>query len=429
MSMAPEKGASAPFFFGRLRLGFLAFASCFVVAGWANAWQHTDRQPLIELMRQEMSKRHTPGAALLVFRDRRLVLAHLEGLANCATGQVLTWDTPMLLASLSKPFWGSRLLRLHRSRHVALSDRVVAGFSHSAGPFRSGVLARYPQAVRHDFSYSNDGFSGAFLEVSEVIASEPMSSSEREGWRQAWSSTPPAGLVTGHLSHHGCRGVVAAVQAWAGLQAGSGRLALSGRDAASWLQRLLAEDRVGRFLSRAWTLSVPVPFRDGPTQYGMGWFLQKSPNGLLLEHTGFVPGHGAHLRVWEQRGDAVMLLANQGPGAPLPETMAQASRLLGKSSRVEGISSASDGAVNPLGDWVADDGTWLRVERRAGAVHVCESASGAQACIARSVLMPATQHKWLLAHPSFADPVPVYLGVTSSGRESLYFLSRRFVRR
>jgi len=429
MSLASEKGASAPFLFGRIRLGLLGFASWSISAGLAHAWQHSDRQPVIEVMRQEMRQLHTPGAVLLVFRDRRLVLAHVEGVANCVTEQPLTWDTPMLLASLSKPFWGSRLLRLHRSGVWSINNRAAAGFSHSAGPLRSGLQASNLPAQPYDFSYSNQGFSLAFREVSDVIARAPMSSIERIAWRQAWSNEPPAGLVTGHLANKDCRGVIGASQAWSGLQVGSGRLALSGKEAASWLQGLLAEDRVGRFLSRAWAFSVQVPFRDLPTRYGMGWFMQNDSGGVLLEHTGFVPGHGSHLRVWEQRGDAVMLLANQGPGAPLPETMAHVSRLLWRFSPLEGVGTGSEAAMSPLGDWVADDGTWLRVERRSGAIQVCESTPGAQGCITRSALMPATKRKWLLAHPSFADPVPLYVGVTPAGRQALYFLSRQFVRR
>jgi len=245
MNLVPEEGASAPFFFGRSRLEFLAFAGWFFSAGLGHAWQHTDRQAAIEVMRQEMRQRHARGAVLLVFHDRSLVLAYVEGVANCETGQTLTWTTPMLLASLSKPLWGSRLLRLHRSRNWSVNYRVVAGFSL------------------------------AFREVFGVMVREPMSSSELDAWRQAWSIVPPAGLVTGHLAAKDCRSVIGASQAWAGLQADSGRLALSGKEAASWLQRLLAEDRVGRFLSRARAFSVQVPFRDDPTRYGMGWFMQK----------------------------------------------------------------------------------------------------------------------------------------------------------
>ncbi|HEV7377686.1 MAG TPA: serine hydrolase domain-containing protein [Pyrinomonadaceae bacterium] len=121
----------------------------------------TDFDELEKTILGELKETNTPGAAVAVIRDGRLVFAKGFGVAGVETNASITPDTLFRLGSTTKMFTGAALVRLAEQGRIKL-DAPVGGYAKGLSPRLSQLSAH--QLLSHtagigDFSppfVSND---------------------------------------------------------------------------------------------------------------------------------------------------------------------------------------------------------------------------------------------------------------------------------
>src|SRR6476659_3891554 len=77
-----------------------------------------------EVVRYEMEKRQTPGVAVAVVKDGRVVLAKGYGLANVELQVPVKTETVFQIASVTKQFTAAAIMMLVESGKLTLDDKV-----------------------------------------------------------------------------------------------------------------------------------------------------------------------------------------------------------------------------------------------------------------------------------------------------------------
>lgn len=101
----------------------LAFAAMVFVASCASA-PPAEHTPFDAFINETISASAIPGVAIVVLRDGEIVHSAGYGYADIERGRAMTADTPMNLASISKPVLGMGLLRLREEGRLDLDADV-----------------------------------------------------------------------------------------------------------------------------------------------------------------------------------------------------------------------------------------------------------------------------------------------------------------
>lgn len=324
--------------------------------------------PAIErYLRAEMELNQIPGLAVAVVRRSGAVELAAYGLGNLATGEPMTVETPVELASVSKPFTALAVYELARSGRLRLDAAVVeylpefrtGGYAqsrrilvrhlleHTSGLSRrddflvpccgrpeAGDLAiavermagaRLRREPGQAFSYANSNYV-LLAALIERVGGEPFPlfmrrhvfaalSLERttldEAEAQAW------GKATGYEWRWGrLERASTAFSGWYG----ASQVKSTAADMARFLQAMLGEQ--GATCREA----LEAARKAGVRRYGWGWFADPSAAWLdgqpVLEHGGDIWSGNAAVLVAPESGLGVAILINAG--VRRAQTMARA---------------------------------------------------------------------------------------------------------
>ncbi|MEV0316716.1 serine hydrolase domain-containing protein [Nonomuraea fuscirosea] len=262
-----------------------------------------------------------PGAAVAIVKGTEVV--HVAGYGHTSTGEPVTADTPMAVASVSKSFTSLAVMQLVEQGRVEL-DRPVRGYlpeftmadpraaaitvrqlldqtsgmadttfrekslpqpktlKGSVARLRTAKLAAAPGAV---FSYHNTNFQVAARLV-EVVSGEPFASYLRAhvftplGMNSSTTIDRERDLPASARGHLVVLGRAVALPEPPGFGNGSGGVVSTAGDMARWL---IAQN--GGVLSPASMKELRTPSRANE-RYALGWFLGRTPHGAPTVHHG-----------------------------------------------------------------------------------------------------------------------------------------------
>lgn len=289
-----------------------------------------------------------PGGAVAITKEGKVV--HAAGYGETATGEPLTADTPMAVASVSKSFTALAVMQLVEKGKVALDQPVrrylpeftmadpraaditvrqllnqTSGMADSAfhekslpqpgtlegavARLRTARLATQPGTA---FSYHNTNYQVAARLV-EVVSGEPFAA-----YLRAHVFTPPGmgnsktvdtdrdlpGSARGHLV---VLGRAVAVPEPAGFGNGSGGVLSTANDMARWL---IAQD--DGILSRESVTEMRTPSEQN-RKYALGWMSGRTERGTpVIEHDGDLFTSTAAQLLMPQSGYGIAVMANTG---------------------------------------------------------------------------------------------------------------------
>jgi len=307
-------------------------------------------------LRAEMELNHIPGLALAVVRDGRLAYTRAFGVRSLATGEPMTDQTPVELASVSKSFTALAVLDLERQGRLDLDLPVATylpEFGAGAGDDRSRITVRHLLGHTSGLSRRRDslmaccGDGGEFdlpVALRKLATSRPV---RPPGARFAYANSnyvllaalverlgalpfpeylrrrvfDPLGLTRTTLDP-------AEARSW-GLSESHewqwGRVRISPSHYKGWYGASLVKSSaadMGRYLA-AWLAGGPAPLpaagwwnRPEPRRYEAGWFLRPRADwldrALALEHGGDIWGGNTAVVFAPQLRAGVVVLLNVG---------------------------------------------------------------------------------------------------------------------
>jgi len=285
-------------------------------------------------VRTEMELNHLPGLALAVVREGA-VETRAFGVKSLATGEAMTVDTPVELASVSKSFTALAVMRLGveldrpvvrylpefsldariRVRHLlqhtsglARADDFLVPCCGRPGEFNLGLAvrriggARLRRAPGEAFRYANSNYV-LLAAVVERVSGQPFPAYMRS---QVFE---PLGMTRTTVEEVKARATPHEWQ-WGRMQVSPSRF--SGWYGASMVKSTARD--MGRYLAALpasgwWT-------KPKPPVYDMGWFLQPKAEWLkgtpVLEHTGDIWGGNTAVVVAPELRLGVAVLINGG---------------------------------------------------------------------------------------------------------------------
>lgn len=321
----------------------------------------------------ELRETKTPGAAVVVVKDGRVVFAKGFGAANAETNAPVTTETLFQTGSLTKMMTAAALVGLADEGKVELNAPVgtylkdlnprlarltlhqllsqTSGLRDLAGGDGSHdekALAEFAEKLTGEdllfepgkfFSYSNIGYAlaGAVLErVSQRPYADAMNervfgplSMNRTTFRPALAMTYP--LAVGHTIDKEGRARLARPFAVNTSLAPAGYAYSSVGDFANFVLVILNNGTFrgktifpARTVSRLLTPHVNIPtnvFDNG--KYGYGFFLQDFRGYRVAEHGGTQVGFSCEVKIVPERNFAVIVFANRD-GVRLSKTVGKA---------------------------------------------------------------------------------------------------------
>jgi CubicO group peptidase (beta-lactamase class C family) len=335
---------------------------------------HLDISALESSAKEELGATNTPGAAIAIVQDGRLVYAHGLGTSNIETGAPVTPETLFRLGSTTKMLTAAAVASLAAEGKLSFEDPVgkyIQGLdpaiaaltvnqilSHTAGikdtavmngrhddaalgeeikAWRSDWLFTKPGAI---FSYANPGYWLAGY-VAESVAGKPYADVMEERVftpiGMASSTLRPTMAMTRLLSQgHGQVGDKTAVlrpapDNTANWPAGSVFSNLI--DLSRFVTAMMNDGKVDgkQVLSPQVVHALTTPHADIPgfhAQYGYGLDLQKTGGVLVWSHGGARAGFGSDIEMLPERHIALIVLCNR-TGESLPKTRAKIMEMLG----------------------------------------------------------------------------------------------------
>ncbi|MEV0199844.1 serine hydrolase domain-containing protein [Nonomuraea sp. NPDC050691] len=302
-------------------------------------------------VRDYVARTGLPGALVVVTEGDKVV--HVAGYGHTATGEAVTKDTPMPLASLSKSFTALGVLRLADQRRISLDAPVrgylpefamadpragkitvrqllqqTSGMSDRTFPeltlpapdtlkdavamLRTAPLATDPGTK---MAYHNPNYAVAARLV-EVVAGVPF------GDYMAASVFRPLGMTStrtvnttrelpgggaGYIRAYGQ--VMKRAQPKWFVNGGAGVVSTAG-DLAKWL---IAQNGSSHAVPERTVKAAQTPSGVGGSTYGMGWQTGKTPGGAPeLQHTGWLLTHNSAQTLLPQSRYGIAVVANTG---------------------------------------------------------------------------------------------------------------------
>ena len=312
--------------------------------------------PVDDIVRSDMAEQHVPGLALAVMRDGRIIRGAGYGLANVELNVPVSTRSVFKIGSVSKQFLAAAAMILVQDGRLSLDDRVQRFLpdapetwqaitirrllSHTGGLVREGpafdslkirpdidiIRSAYP--VPLDFppgtkwQYSNLGF----FTVAEIIArvsGEPWPDflAERIFRRlhmDATRTTTAREIVPHRADGYVFRnGKLERAQEYLALRP-SGALLSTVEDLALWDAALYTNSPLtGASREQMWT---PVELPNSPSEYGLGWTLDRRGGRRCVHHGGSLPGFRAHFARFPEERLSFVVLTN-GDGAHPDRTL------------------------------------------------------------------------------------------------------------
>lgn len=392
-------------------------ACAFALAAWS-CLCNAQLAEIERYLRAEMALNEVPGLAIAIVHNNQ-VLLRAYGVRSLRSREPMTVDTPIELASVSKPLTAIAVMRLARAgkleldwpaaqwlaelRGGALANVTVRDLlRHRSGLRRRhdrlapccgrpGALdlglaarrlsqARTPYWYRRVFGYANSNYVllaalvervsgqpfGVFMEHEIFLPLGMTRTTVDAGKARAW------GLAEMHERQWGHVRLREAPDAgWLGASLAKS----TARDMAAFLQAALAGRVAG--LERPQNLVAP---------YDLGWFVRREGQSVVLEHSGDTWGANAAVLLMPGRQLGVAVLINAGVQRAIAMARAIAASMLGEPlpapSRPRWVDVADNwamlfGGLAVLGG-VLLAGTWARLlwQCKRGA-RVCGLPQGA----------------------------------------------------
>jgi CubicO group peptidase (beta-lactamase class C family) len=359
---------------------FPRFASLvFVGASWAAGQGISiDVSALESTARQELQSTRTPGAAIGIVENGRLIYAHGFGTSNIETGAPITQETLFRLGSTTKMMTATAVATLAAQGKLDFSDPVgkhlhgldpaIAALtvnqilSHTSGLQDTAVMnGRHDDAALGEeirawksdwlftkpgsiYSYSNPGFWLAGY-VAESIAGEPYARvMERlvfEPVGMASTTLRPTMAMTRPLSqgHDLVNGSIAVLRPAPDNSANwpAGSVFSNLVDLSHFMVSMMGDGKLPPAVIHALT----TPHADIPgshSKYGYGLNLDDYAGVLVWSHSGSRAGYGSFIAMLPARHTGVIVLCNR-TGESLPRTHGKILAMLGQPTREPGPSS------------------------------------------------------------------------------------------
>lgn len=316
-----------------------------------------------------------PGAALVVQRAGRTVLADASGVIDAELGTKLTLHTPVDLASVSKQFTGFAIALLADRRQLSLDDDVrrfipelpdygtkitlrhllehTSGVRDWDGLFgltgrriedgigldeALGMLSRqtalnFAPGSRQE--YSNSGYVLLALVV-ERVTGQPFDAwmahdvLQPLGLRECRLQRQPAGTgrAQGPRSYAAVVPVPRVASSGSMHLLGSSALECSANDLTSWLANYTS-GQLGGAGVKALVSPPAEPAADAPPRYVFGNWYSIRDGIEVIGHQGLAAGFRTSVHRFPQRDLAVIFLANDGNDATYPRVQAIENLFLG----------------------------------------------------------------------------------------------------
>ncbi|MEU6782136.1 serine hydrolase domain-containing protein [Nonomuraea angiospora] len=292
-----------------------------------------------------------PGVAVAITKEGKVI--HATGYGKTATGEPVTADTPMAVASVSKSFTALAVMQLAENGKVTLDQPVrrflpeftmadpraakitvrqllnqTSGMADSAFHEKSlpqpdtlqGAVARLRTArLAADpgtaFSYHNTNYQVAARLV-EVASGQPFAAYlaanifEPLGMRHSTTINTDRDLPDTARGHLYVLGQAVALPEPTGFGNGSGGVLSTANDMARWL---IAQDTgLPGLLSPQAVREMRTPSKPNK-EYALGWYIGKTERGTpVLEHGGDLFTSTAHQLLMPDSGYGIAVMANTG---------------------------------------------------------------------------------------------------------------------
>jgi CubicO group peptidase (beta-lactamase class C family) len=322
-------------------------------------------EALLEIARRELQDSRTPGAALALVRDDRVIFSAGVGVADVESGTPVRPEMLFRLGSTTKMFTAAALVGLSIDGRVAL-DRpigtVVTGLDpaiarltpHQLLSHTSGLRDMAPMFGRHDdealaagiramkagmlftepatvYSYSNPGYWTAGLVV-EQVAGKPFADAMHERlfeplgmtrttFRPTLAMTYP--LAQGHESESGRPPSIIRPAANNAASWPAGSMFSNVNDLSRFVIAFMNSGRLDgkQVLDPALIAKVSTPHAQipsGEAAYGYGLQLAELEGLKTVSHGGSRAGYGSTITMVPSRRVAAVVLGNRtGSGLPL----------------------------------------------------------------------------------------------------------------
>ena len=345
-----------------------------ILSSVAFAQTRLDTAAIEAAAKAELESTRTPGAAIGVVENGRLIYAMGFGTRNIETGEAVTEQTLFRLGSTTKMMTATAVASLAAEGKLAFTDPVgkhIPGLdsaiaaltvnqilSHTSGlkdeavmngrhddaalgeeirRWRADWLFTKPGAI---YSYANPGFWLAGF-LAERVEGKPYADvMEERVFRplgMAWTTLRPTMAMTRTLSQgHEAVGQRIAVLRPAPDNAANwpaGSIFSNLVDLSRLATALMNEGRIDgkQAIPASAVAALTAPHTDIPgskEKYGYGLELDGAGNQPLWSHGGSRAGYGSFLAMLPSHHQAVIVLCNR-TGESLPKTRAQIMRMLG----------------------------------------------------------------------------------------------------
>ena len=328
---------------------------------------------------QAMQDWQTPGLAIAVVKDGRIVFAKGYGVRRLGGSAPVGPDTVFAAASITKGFTAAAIAMLVADDKLRWDDRVIdhlPGFrlqdpyvtreirirdllSHRSGVARGEMLWYYSGLSRREVMQrlrhlkQTAGFRNKFgyQNLMFVAAGDVVAAASGQSWEAFIRQRifKPLGMTASSTSVHGLGSDIATPHAriddryqpieWLNADniGPAGSINASVRDLAQWMRLQLGNGRIaGRrvltpgLIAEMRTPHTPIKLaarqRDLTPQtnfraYGLGWFLEDYRGQLLAYHGGRLDGMSSHLALAPNAKLGVVVLSNRGRSS-LPRALA-----------------------------------------------------------------------------------------------------------
>ena len=338
----------------------LLFPLMILLSSCAPHIRQSSMSDFIDPLFSDFSKPGAPGASLAVIKDGRVVYGKAYGLADVDNNVPASTSTNYRLASVTKQFTATAILKLVEQGKLSLEDRltdVLPGFpnyghevrirhllNHTSGLVDYEDFVPDSQTVQvHDadvlkllsridsayfpagtkFRYSNSGYALLALIV-EAVSGNSFAAFLKEnifdplGMNHTVALQNGISAVDNRAFGHSRSGnsFVRTDQSNTSAVLGDGGIYSSVEDLFKWDQDLYASHVVGAALRQQ--SFTPGVLNDGmPTTYGFGWYIEPYTHLTSVYHTGSTRGfRNAIFRLPDQHL-TVIILTNRNEGEPV----------------------------------------------------------------------------------------------------------------
>ncbi|WNG33057.1 beta-lactamase family protein [Archangium violaceum] len=348
-----------PFLLHRPLATAALFATLALLTGCTSATWSTRKHPAVDALFSAYDNPEVPGASVVVIHEGHVVLSRAYGLAELDSRTRATPESQYRLASLTKQFTATAVMRLVEEGKLRYDDRVVdvlPGFPaylrevrirhllhHTSGIWDyeafvpehqtvqvkdRDVLELLARADRTHFPpgsavrYSNSGYAVLALIV-EHVGGMPFARFLRErvfapiGMNSAVAYE--AGISTVPQRAYGyvaeAQGFRPRDQSPTSAVLGDGGIYASVAELVAWDAALDANTLVGADTQKlAWT---PAVLPDGSSaRYGFGWFIDEDEGRVRLSHHGETCGFTNAIVKYPEQRLTVIVLTNRAGGEP-----------------------------------------------------------------------------------------------------------------